>query len=93
MSGLTKDQLAALGHKQPEIPPGMFAPGKMDSLLCAYGYLWLFQGDAEHDRNARFAFEARRQLLSVLSKDEQARGIEIARTLARVNGFPFTEPQ
>lgn len=42
-----------------------------DTLLVAYGYLWLFQGDAEADNNARFAFEARRQLLSLLTKEDR----------------------
>jgi hypothetical protein len=93
MSGLTKGQLAALGYKPPEIPADMFAPHQADALLVAYGYLWLFQGDAKRDQNARFAFEARRQLFSLLDNDQRKRGIEIARTLAKANNLPFAEPK
>jgi hypothetical protein len=63
------------------------------ALLVAYGYLWLFQGDAEADKNAHFAFEARRQLSSFLTKDQQRTGIEMARTLAAANKLPFAEPR
>lgn len=62
------------------------------ALLVAYGYLWLFQGNAEADKNAHFAFEARRQLSSFLTKEQQKIGIQMARTLADANSLPFIGP-
>lgn len=62
------------------------------SLLCAYGYLWMFQGDAGADKNAHFAFEARRQIGSLLTKEERGEGITMARALTKANGLPFKDP-
>ena len=61
------------------------------ALLVAYGYLWLFQGDVKADKNAHFAFEARRQLSSFLTKEQQKTGIQMARNLAAANNLPFAE--
>ena len=63
-----------------------------DSMIVAYGYLWLFQGDSSEDINAHFAFMARQQLGSCLTKEEKARGIAMGRAHAMRNDLKFTEP-
>lgn len=49
-----------------------------DIIAKAYGLLWLFNGDAHCDADRR-VFEARKLLLSLLTKGGQRRGIEAAK--------------
>jgi hypothetical protein len=49
-----------------------------DAVNLAYGLLWHMQIDREDD-NLRLASDARKALLSVMSKDDQLRGIDAAK--------------
>lgn len=51
-----------------------------ERLATAYGLLWLFEGDARYAGDRR-VFEARKLLLSLLNKQEQAGGILAAGAL------------
>ena len=68
MAGLSKEQLDALGHKQPEIPLGMFAP-RLSAVQVAYGLLWRSVTD-DQKVNA-----ARRELFSVLTLEDRRAAI------------------
>lgn len=48
------------------------------TIAKAYGLLWHFQGDARYPSDRR-VFEARKLLLSLLTKDGQRRGIQAAK--------------
>lgn len=63
-----------------------------NALVVAYGYLWMFQGDSDTDINAHFAFMARLQLKSILTKEEMGRGIAMAQAHCVRNGLPFVAP-
>ncbi len=57
-----------------------------DSIRLAYGLLWHMQIDREDD-NLRLASDARQTLLSIMSKHDQLRGIDLAKaTDARFTG-------
>jgi len=68
MSGLTKEQLDALGVKRPEIPADT-VERQVTPSQRAYGLLWRTFTDLP------FVHMARRQLFEALSKEERYAGI------------------
>jgi hypothetical protein len=70
------DKAKACGIAAPKSASGTV--GVTDAASLAYGLLWHMQIDREDD-NLRLASDARKALLSVMSKDDQLRGIDAAK--------------